>query len=133
MKRWSLILVISALVLVLNLVLAFSTLVQAQEYKVRIEIKADNSHLEIKAYCRNDSSENSILRHTLRVQKSGEAGKTFNFQSSYVYLKSQEEKCVSQLGLGVSPKDKYEIKLEVYKKGELVAEDFVSYPRGLWI
>jgi len=37
------------------------------------------------------------------------------------------------LGLGVSPKDEYEIKLEVYKDGKLVTEDFVVYSRGTWI
>lgn len=109
-------------------VLAFSTLAQAQEYKAWIEIEADNSHLKIKAYCRNNSSEDSVLRYNLRAQKRGEAGRTATSQSGSFYLPSQEEKCLSKLGLGVSLKDEYEIKLEVYEGGKLVAEDSVSYP-----
>ena len=31
----------------------------------------------------------------------------------------------------VSPKDRYQIGLKVYKNGKLVAEDFVSYPKEL--
>ena len=118
---------------------AFSTLVpletsfltglaQAQEYKAWIEIEADNSHLEIKAYCRNNSSEDSVLRYKLKAKKKGRAGRTATSQSGPVYLPSQSEKCLSKLGLVVSPKDEYEIKLEVYKEGKIVAEDSLSYP-----
>jgi len=114
-------------------VLAFSALAQAQEHKAWIEIEPDNSHLKIKAYCRNNSSEDSVLRYNLKAQKGGEAGRTFSSQSGSVYLRSQEEKCVSKLNLRVSPKDEYEIKLEVYKDGKLVTEDFVVYSRGTWI
>ena len=103
------------------------------EYRAWLEVEADNFHLEIKAYCRNSSSKNSVLRYNLRAQKKGRAGRTFSSQSSSVYLRSQEEKCVSQLSLGVSPKDEYEIKLEVYEDGKLVAEDFVFYLPGLRI
>ena len=103
------------------------------EYRAWLEIEADNSHLEIKAYCRNNSSENSVLKYELKAQKKGRAGKTASSQSGPVYLRSQEEKCLSRLGLRVSPKDVYEIKLEVYEDGKLVAEDSVFYPPGLRI
>ncbi len=101
---------------------------QAQEYKAWIEIEADNSHLEIKACCRNNSSADSVLRYNLKAQKKGRAGRTATSQSGSFYLRSQSEKCLSKLGLDVSPKDEYEIKLEVYKDGKLIAEDSVSYP-----
>ena len=103
-------------------------LAQAQEYKAWIEIEADNSHLEIKAYCRNNSSADSVLRYKLKAQKKGRAGRTATSQSGSFYLRSQSEKYLSKLGLNVSPKDEYEIKLEVYKDGKLIAEDSVSYP-----
>lgn len=104
------------------------------EYQAWIEIKVDNSHLlQMKAYCRNNSSENSILRYNLTAQKGGRAGRTTLSQSGSVYLRSQEERCLSKLGLGVSLEDEYEIKLEVYKDGKLVAEDSVFYHRGLRI
>jgi len=109
-------------------VLAFSALAQAQEHKAWIEIEPDNSYLKIKAYCRNNASEDCVLRYNLTVQKRGKSGRTSSAQSGSVYLPSQSEKCLSQLGLGVSLKDEYEIKLEVYKDGKLVAEDSVSYP-----
>jgi len=41
---------------------------------------------------------------------------------------SQEKKCLSNLRLGIAPKDCYQIKLEVYKDGKLVAEDSVFRP-----
>jgi len=109
-------------------VLVFSTLAQAQEYKAWLEIEADNSHLKIKACCRNNTSEDSVLRYNLRAQKRGEAGRTASSQSGSVELRRRSEKCLSKLGLGVSLKDEYEIKLEVYKDGKIVAEDSVSYP-----
>jgi hypothetical protein len=98
-----------------------------QDYKAWITVESQDSHLAIKAYCRNNTSENSILRYKLKAQKSGETGRTVSSQSGSVYLPSQSEKCLSQLGLGVSLKDEYEIKLEVYKDGKLVAEDSASY------
>jgi len=107
---------------------AFSTLAQAQDYKAWIAVETQDSHLKIKAYCRNNTSEDSVLRYKLKAWKKGKAGKTVSSQSGPVYLPSQGEKCLSQLGLGVSPKDEYEIKLEVYKDEKLVAEDLVSYP-----
>lgn len=114
-------------------VLAFSALAQAQEHKAWIEIEPENSHLKIKAYCLNNTSENANLRYKLTAWKLGKSGRTSTAQSGYVCLQGQEEKCLSQLGLGVSPKDEYEIKLEVYKDGKLVTEDFVVYSRGTWI
>jgi len=119
--------------MILVVFLAFSALAQSQEYKAWLKIETDNSHLKIKAYCRNNSLEDSVLRYNLKAQKGGEAGRTFSSQSGSVYLRSQEEKCVSKLNLRVSPKDEYEIKLEVYKDGKLVTEDFVVYSRGTWI
>ena len=113
--------------------LAFSALAQAQEYKAWLKIETNNSHLEIKAYCRNNTSEDSILRYKLKAQKRGGTGKTNSFQSGSVYLQSQSEKCLSKLGLRVSLKDEYEIKLEVYKRGKLVAKDFVVYSLGVGI
>ena len=104
-----------------------------KDYQAWIVTKSENSHLKIEAYCRNNSSEDSILRYKLKTQKGGETGKTVSFQSGSVYLQSQSEKCLSQLGLRVSLKDEYEIKLEVYKDGKLVTEDFVVYSRGTWI
>jgi len=116
-----------------SLLWPFSSSAYGQEYQAWIKIEAENSHLSIKAYCRNNSSEDSVLRYNLKAQKGGEAGRTFSSQSGSVYLRSQEEKCVSKLNLRVSPKDEYEIKLEVYKDGKLVTEDFVVYSRGTWI
>ncbi|MFH0907023.1 MAG: curli-like amyloid fiber formation chaperone CsgH [bacterium] len=108
-------------------ILAFSALVQTQEYEAWLETKTDNSRLEIKAYCRNNTSEDCVLRYNLKARKKGKAGTTFSSQSGSVYLRSQEEKCLSELGLGVSPKDEYEIKLEVYKDGKLIAEDSLFF------
>ena len=114
--------------MILVVFLAFSALAQSQEYKAWLKIETDNSHLKIKAYCRNNTSENANLKYKLTAWKLGKSGRTSTSQSGSFYLQIQEEKCLSQLGLGVSPKDEYEIKLEVYKDGKLVAEDSASYP-----
>jgi len=127
-----------SLILIVLIVFIFlpSNAVSAEglkDYQTWLSVESQNSHLKIKAYCRNNTSEGVILRHQLKVQKSGESGRTNSFQSGSVYLQSQSEKCLSQLGLRVSLKDEYEIKLEVYKDGKLVTEDFVVYSRGTWI
>jgi len=116
-----------------SLLWPFSSSAYGQEYQAWIKIEAENSHLKIKAYCLNNTSENANLRYKLTAWKLGKSGRTSTAQSGYVCLQGQEEKCLSQLGLGVSPKDEYEIKLEVYKDGKLVTEDFVVYSRGTWI
>jgi len=120
----------------IGLTWVFGSLIYSQDnrdYQAWLAVESQDSHLKIKAYCRNNSSEDSVLRYNLKAQKGGEAGRTFSSQSGSVYLRSQEEKCVSKLNLRVSPKDEYEIKLEVYKDGKLVTEDFVVYSRGTWI
>ena len=65
------------------------------------------------------------------MEKVGRAGRAETSQASSVNIPSQEKKCLSQLSLMVSPKDRYQIGLKVYKNGKLVAEDFVSYPKEL--
>lgn len=116
-----------------SLLWPFSSSAYGQEYQAWIKIEAENSHLKIKAYCLNNTSENANLKYKLTAWKLGKSGRTSTSQSGSFYLQIQEEKCLSQLGLGVSPKDEYEIKLEVYKDGKLVTEDFVVYSRGTWI
>ena len=120
----------------IGLTWVFGSLIYSQDnrdYQAWLAVESQDSHLKIKAYCRNNSSEDSVLRYNLTVQKRGKSGRTSSAQSGSVYLRSQEEKCVSKLNLRVSPKDEYEIKLEVYKDGKLVTEDFVVYSRGTWI
>jgi len=68
------------------------------------------------------------LRYKLEAKKSGNSGAANILQAGSVPLPSQEEKCLSRLGLSVSPKDHYQITLEVYKDGKLVGEDAVFYP-----
>jgi hypothetical protein len=107
-------------------VLAYS---QDKDYQAWLVVESQDSHLKIKAYCRNNTSEESILRYKLKAQKSGEAGRIIISQSGSVYVRSQSEKCLSQLNLGVSLKDEYEIKLEVYsREGKLVADCILSSP-----
>lgn len=119
---------------IFGLTVGFNSLVYSQgdqDYKAWITVESQDSHLSIKAYCLNNTSEGSLLKYQLKAVKCGSAGRTSSSQSGYVYLGSQEKQFLSQLGLGVSPKDEYRIKLEVYKGEKLVAEDSVFYPRGL--
>lgn len=110
-------------------VLAFDSSEDVQkEYRAWIDIRSDNSCLEIKAFCQ--APEDCHLMYKLKARKSGESGKTKTFQSGSLHFKSQEEKCLSRLSLRVSPKDEYEIRLEVYKDGKLVATDSVIYPQN---
>ena len=68
------------------------------------------------------------MRYKLEVKKSGKSGTANIFQAGSVYIPSQEKKFLSQSDLSVSPTDHYQIKLEVYKDGKLVAEDSIFYP-----
>jgi len=98
-----------------------------RDYRAWITIKSQDSYLEIRVYCLNNTPKVSILEYDLKAKKVGEAGRTETSQAGSVNIFSQEKKCLSQLGLKVSPKDCYQIKLKVYKDGKLVAEDFVFY------
>ena len=96
-------------------------------YIAWIAIEYKDSYLKIRAFCFNNTSQDGVLRYKLEAKKSGKSGTARTSQSGPVYIPSQEKKCLSRLTLGVSPKDCYRIKLEVYKEGKLVAEDSVFY------
>ena len=99
-------------------------------YRAWIGIEYEDSYLKIRAFCFNNTLKDEVLRYKLEAKKSGKSGTAHSCQSGSVYIPSQEKKCLSQLTLGVSPKDHYQITLEVYKDEKLVAEDSVFYP---WI
>ena len=101
---------------------------EEKPYQAWIEVEYKDSYLKIRPFCFNNTSEDEVLRYKLEARKSGKSGTAKSFQSGSVYIPSQEKKCLSQLGLSVSPKDHYQIKLEVYKDRKLVAEDSVFYP-----
>jgi len=101
---------------------------EEKAYKAWIAIKYKDSYLKIRAFCFNDTSENQVLRYKLEAKKSGKSGIAETFQAGSVHIPSQEKKCLSQSTLSVSPTDHYQITLEVYKDGKLVAEDSVFYP-----
>ena len=101
---------------------------EERAYKAWITIEYKDSYLEIRAFCFNNTSEDEVLMYKLEAKKSGKSGTAKTFQAGSVHLPSQEKRCLSQLGLSVSPKDHYQIKLEVYKDGKLVAGDSVFYP-----
>jgi len=97
-------------------------------YIAWIGIEYKNSYVKVRPFCFNNTSEDEVLRYKLEAKKSGKSGIAHTCQSGSVCIPSQEEKRLSQLTLGISPKDCYQIKLEVYKEGKLVAEDSVFYP-----
>lgn len=109
--------------------LAVPPLVKEEKpYKAWIEVEYKDSYLKIRPFCFNNTSEDQVLRYKLEARKSGKSGTAKSFQSGSVCIPSQEKKCLSQLTLRVSPKDHYQIKLEVYKDGKLVAKDSVFCP-----
>ena len=97
-------------------------------YQAWIEVEYKDSYLKIRAFCLNNTSEDEVLRYELEARKSGKSGTAKTFQAGSVLIPTQEKKCLSQSGLSVSPTDHYQIKLEVYEDGKLVAEDSVFYP-----
>ena len=101
---------------------------EEKDYEAWIEIEYEDSYLKIKPFCFNNTSEDQVLRYKLEARKSGKSGTAKSFQAGSVHIPSQEKKCLSQSTLSVSPTDHYQITLEVYKDGKLVAEDLVFYP-----
>lgn len=101
---------------------------EEKAYKAWIAIEYKDSYLKVEAFCFNNTSEDEVLRYKLEAKKSGKSGAANILQAGSVHLPSQEKKCLSRLVLSVSPKDHYQIKLEVYKDGKLVAEDSIFYP-----
>jgi len=100
-------------------------------YEAWIAIEYKGPYLKIRVFCFNNTSEDEVLRYKLEARKNGKSGTANISQSGSVCIPSQEKKCLSRLTLGVSPKDCYQMKLEVYKDGKLVAEDAVFYPQIL--
>lgn len=104
---------------------------EEKDYKAWIEIEYKDSYLKIRPFCFNNTLKDEVLRYKLEVKKNGKSGTANIFQAGSVYIPSQEKKCLSKVTLGISPKDCYQMKLEVYKDGKLVAEDSVFYPQIL--
>jgi len=101
---------------------------EEKAYKAWIEVEHKDSYLKIRAFCSNNTSEDEVLSYKLEAKKSGKSGTANISQAGSVYIASQEKKCLSQSTLTVSSKNYYQITLEVYKDGKLVAEDSVFYP-----
>jgi len=97
-------------------------------YRAWIVIEYKDSYFQIRAFCFNNTSKDEVLRYKLEVRKNGKGGTAHTRQAGSVHIPSQRRKCLSKLTLGISPKDCYQIKLEVYKNEKLVAEDSVFYP-----
>lgn len=96
-------------------------------YRAWIVIEYKDSYLKIRAFCFNDTSENQVLRYKLQAKRDGKSGTVNISQGGYVFIASQEKKCLSQLGFSISTEGHYQIKLEVHKDGKLVAEDSLFY------
>jgi len=101
---------------------------EEKAYKAWIEVEYKDSYLKIRAFCFNNTSKDETLRYKLEAKKSGESGTANISQAGSVHIPSQEKRCLSQSVLSISPKDHYQITLEVHKDGKLVAEDSVFYP-----
>jgi len=101
---------------------------EGKAYKAWIEVEYKDGYRKIRAFCFNNTSEDEVLRYKLEAKKSGKSGTVNISQAGSVHIPSQEKKCLSQSTLSVSPTDHYQITLEVYKDGKLVAEDSVFYP-----
>ena len=101
---------------------------KSSDYDAWIAIESDNSSVEIEAYCLNNTPEDAVLRYELKAKRTGKAGKAQSSQAGSVEIARREEECLSRLSLSVSANDRYRIELRVYKDGQLVAEDSISYP-----
>jgi hypothetical protein len=102
-------------------ILGFSA--QSQTCNAWISIDAEDSGLQIEAHCQ--SLEAGYVDFELKSVKTGMAGSAQSTQKGRVYLEQGKEECISRLRLGVSPKDNYEIQLEIFKEGKLICKDSV--------
>jgi len=100
-------------------------------YAAWITIESCNSELKALAFCRNNTTQDVVLRYELKAKKTGAAGTAQTSQAGSVNIASRQKECLSSLSLSVSASDQYRIELKVYKDKKLVAEDFVSYPKEL--
>ena len=101
---------------------------EEKAYQAWIAIEYKDFYLKVEAFCFNNTPEDEVLSYKLEVRKNGKGGTANISQAGSVYIPSQEKKCLSKVTLGISPKDHYQITLEVYKDGKLVAGDSVFYP-----
>ena len=97
-------------------------------YKAWIAIESEGPGIKVEPYCLNRTSEDVVVRYELKAQKAGASGTARSAQSGSVEIAAGQKKRLSRLSLSVSAADRYEIHLKVYKAGQLVAEDALSYP-----
>jgi hypothetical protein len=99
---------------------------QGNDCQARIVLESQERQVTIKPLFY--SPEDAVIQYKLWVKKEGRSGKSSSYQSGSARLLGGEEKCLAQSRLGISPEDQYQIKLEVYKEGNLIAKDQISHP-----
>jgi len=102
---------------------------KGNDYTAWIDIESCDSGLKVLAFCRNNTTQDAILRYELKAKKAGPSGTADTFQAGSFNIASRQEKCLSELGLSASSDDHYRIELKVYKDEKLVAEDFTAYSK----
>ena len=95
--------------------------------KAKIELQQQENMLQIKGYYQNEGSETEQLSYKLYTVKTGRAGSSRNAQGGSFKVSAGENEILAQTRINVNPGDEYEVKLQVFRNGELVSEDAVKY------
>lgn len=91
-----------------------------------IETSMVEDRLYVQAYVK--ASKTTRLEYDLISAKSGRSGNSKTKQAGKVNAEAGETYPLTKLQLGLASEDKYTLTLNVYEKGELIAEDRVVFP-----
>ncbi|MEN8177690.1 MAG: curli-like amyloid fiber formation chaperone CsgH [Pseudomonadota bacterium] len=95
-------------------------------HRAWLEKSYDGERLVVAAYV--EAAHAVKLNYKLVSSKSGKSGNSNTKQAGSVTVADGETHRLMQLRLGVNKQDRYDLKLQVFEQGQLVAEDSLSYP-----
>ena len=69
------------------------------------------------------------LRYDMTTTRTGRSGNSNSRQSGNVTVGDDGKASLSQVAVSVSEQDRYEVRVEVYDRGRLVASDALTHPK----
>lgn len=114
----------------LVLLLAFissAALANAPGYDVSLGAEVRGATLKVEPVV--TAPPGATLRYEATTTRVGRSGNSNSRQSGDVTVGEDGKASLSQVAVSVTPEDRYEVKVEVYEGGRLVASETLAHPR----
>ena len=109
------------------LLLSASALANAPGYDLSLGAEARDGTLKVAPVVTAPAG--TQLRYDVITTRTGRSGNSNSRQSGNVTVGSEGKASLSQVAVSVGEQDRYEVRVEVYDSGRLVASETLRHPR----